>query len=158
MQLHASRVNHNLEPRLQAAVARNRAGERTVATAASSPDEISVVPIVGDLEAWCAHSEVPEGVTLGETDGGVVVTARLPLSRIHAIRQAPEVDGMKAAQPLSRMLGATVPEIGADPEALPADLRCSGGEGVIVGIVDYGADATHRNVRRGDGSTRFLAV
>jgi Subtilase family len=158
MQLHASRVNHNLEPRLQAAVARHRAGERTVATAASSPDEISVVALVSDLEAWRAHSEVREGVTLGKTDGGVVVTARLPLGRIDAIRDAPEVDGMKAAQPLSRMLGATVRELGADPAALPADLRCSGGEGVIVGIVDYGADIAHRNIRRGDGSTRLLAL
>lgn len=159
MQLHPSDVYGGMEPRLQAAVARHRSGERTVATAASSSDEIAVIALVADVDAWHDHSEVGSGVTLGEAEGGIVVTARVPIERVDVLRQAPEVLSMKAAQPLSRMLHATVPEIEADDASRPPGLEGpAGGEGVIVGIVDMGADVAHGNFRNADGSSRILAL
>ena len=156
MELRTTDVYADMEPRLQAAVARHRAGARTVATAASSPDEIGVIALVTDVDEWRAHSEVREGVAVGETADGVIVTARLPISRIDAIRQSPEVRSMKAAQPLRRMLSATLADLGTDE--LPAGLLSVRGAGAIVGVVDYGADFAHRNFQRPDGTTRILAL
>jgi hypothetical protein len=158
MELQEANVYVEMEPRLQAAVARHRSGHRTMATAATSPDEIGVIALVADLDAWRSRSDVREGVTLGETDRGTLVTARVPIGRIDAIRQATEVRSMKAAQQLSRMLQDTVREIGAGPGALPVGVHSTGGAGAIVGVIDSGADFAHRNFRHLVGTTRLLAL
>jgi len=156
--LEQTNIYAEMDPRLQRVLDRRQRGMRTLATASSSADEIAVIALVSDLPVWRERSDVRVGATIGQTDGGWLVTARVPISRIEAIRQAGVVKSMKAAQPLRPVLGATVPEIEATPSSLPAGLLSNGGEGAIVGVVDSGADFAHRNFRNADGSTRLIAV
>ncbi len=151
-----SNIYAAMDPRLQRALDRYRRGMRTVATAASTSEEVGVVGLVSDLPTWRERTEVKEGATIGETDRGWLVTARVPMARLEAVRQAPEVESLKAAQPLRPMLSATVPEINAVPSNLPGD--SSGSAEAIVGIVDFGCDFAHGNFRRPDGSTRLLGL
>jgi subtilisin family serine protease len=147
-----------MDPRLQRVLDRRQRGMRTLATASSGAEEIGVIALVSDLQAWRERSDVREGATIGQTGRGWLVTARVPIARIETIRQAGIVKSMKAAQPLRPALSATVPEIEAAPPSLPAGLLSSGGEGAVVGIVDSGADFAHRNFLNADGSTRLIAL
>jgi subtilisin family serine protease len=56
------------------------------------------------------------------------------------------------------MLSATTEEMLAQPALLPAGHQTNGGDGVVVGIIDYGCDFAHKNFRNKDGSTRLLAI
>ncbi len=158
MYLESTDVYPRMDPRLQWAVERSRRGLRTRATASSDEAEIGVLVLVDDPDEFAARNDVRLGAVIGEVDGGWLVTARVPLDRIEAIRQADGVRSMKAAQPLRPQLGATVPEIEADPAALPPGSLAAGGAGVVVGIIDSGADFAHRNFLRPDGSTRLVAL
>ena len=157
MYLERTDIYTEMDPRLQRILERRSRGLRTRATASSAADEISVVALVSDLEAWRARSDVREGATLAETGEGWLVTARIPMARIETVRRATEVVSLKPAQPLRPMLSATVAEIEAAPAALPAS-AATGGAGAVVGIVDFGADFAHENFRASDGSTRLLAL
>jgi len=158
MYLESADIYPGMDPRLQRAVDRRRRGMRTLATASSDEDEIGVLVLVEDTDGFAARGGVRLGAVIGEVDGGWLVTARVPLGRIEAIRQADGVRSMKAAQTLRPMLDATVPEIRAEPAALPAGSLAAGGAGVLVGLIDSGADFAHRNFLRPDGSTRLVAI
>ncbi len=145
MYLESADIYPGMDPRLQRAVDRRRRGMRTLATASSDEDEIGVLVLVEDTDRFAARGDVRLGAVIGEVDGGWLVTARVPL-------------GMKAAQTLRPMLDATVPEIRAEPAALPAGSLAAGGAGVLVGLIDSGADFAHRNFLRPDGSTRLVAI
>jgi subtilisin family serine protease len=158
MYLETTDIYSQMDPRLQRAVDRRRRGMRTMATASSDEGEIGVLVLVDDTDRFAARGDVRLGAVIGEVDGGWLVTARVPLGRIEAIRQADGVRSMKAAQPLRPVLRATVPEIEADPASLPEGSLTAGGAGVVVGIIDSGADFAHRNFLRPDGSTRLVAL
>ncbi|MFI7062625.1 S8 family peptidase [Kribbella sp. NPDC050124] len=147
-----------MDPRLQRAVERRQRGLRTLATASSDEAEIGVLVTVDDADRFYERTDVRRGAVIGEVDGGWLVTARVPLSRIEVIRQADGVRSMKSAQRLRPLLDATVPEIEADPASLPSGSLAGGGEGVMVGVIDSGADFVHGNFRRSDGSTRLVAL
>ncbi|TCM37240.1 S8 family serine peptidase [Kribbella sp. VKM Ac-2568] len=158
MYLETTDIYARMDPRLQRAVERRRRGMRTVATASSDEAEIGVLVLVEDTEQFAARGDVRLGAVIGEVDGGWLVTARVPLGRIETIRQAEGVRSMKSAQPMRPVLNATVPEIEADQAALPPGSLAAGGAGVVVGIIDSGADFAHRNFLRPDGSTRLVAL
>ena len=158
MYLDDADIYPDMDPRLQQALDRRGRGWRTVATASSGSDEIGVVALVEDVAGWVARSDVRPGAVVGEVDGGWLVTARVPLSRVERVRRADGVRSLKPAQPLHPVLQATVPEIEAAPAALPAGTLAAGGAGVLVGFVDSGADIAHRNLMRPDGSTRLVAL
>jgi subtilisin family serine protease len=156
--LEETNIYADMDPRLQRVLERRQRGLRTLETAATSSDEIGVIALVRDLQAWRERGDVREGATLGETGAGWLVTARVPIARVEAIRQAETVRSLKAAQPLRPVLSATVPEINATPPQLPDGLLTVGGEQAVVGVVDFGADFAHGNFRRSDGSTRLTAI
>lgn len=158
MYLESADIYSRMDPRLQRALDLRQRGRRTVATAASDEDEIGVLVLVEDTDRFAARGDVRLGAVIGAVDGDWLVTARVPLDRVAAIRQADGVRSMKPAQPLRPMLHATVPEIQAEPAALPTGSLADGGAGVLVGIVDSGADFAHRNFLRPDGSTRLVAL
>jgi subtilisin family serine protease len=152
-------VSPDLDPRLQWWVARRRAGENKAATASTSANEVAVIARVTQPSKWEALSEVRAPGVIGRTsDKQTIVTGRIPITRVEAVRRQPFVKSLKAAQDLERQLDATIQETKARPADLPAGHRASGGEGVVVGIIDYGGDFAHQNFRRADGTTRLLAL
>jgi subtilisin family serine protease len=158
MQLDETDIFPEMDPRLQYAADRRNRGFTTVATASSDADEIGVIALVNSVEAFAGRTDVRVGAEIGPTDGGTIVTARVPLSRVEQVRRADGVVSLKAVQPLRPLLSATVSEINAAPAALPPDSLASGGAGVVVGIVDSGLDIAHQNFIDQAGHTRVEAI
>jgi subtilisin family serine protease len=130
-----------------------------VATASTQTDEIAVIARVTEPEPWEELSEVRTPTRIGRTEAnGWIVTGRIPIARIEAVREQPFVQSLKAAQDLAPQLIATSAEIGSLDANLPAGHQAAGGGSVIVGIIDYGGDFAHENFRRMDGSTRLLTL
>lgn len=159
MYLEQTDIYQAMDPKLQRVLDRRQRGLRTLATGSSSADEIGVIALVSDRDAWRDLSEVREGAELAQLDGGDwLVTGRIPMSRIEIVRRTQGLKSLKAAQPLWPCLKATVEDIKAAPSALPPAQRSSGGAGVIIGIIDSGADFAHQNFQNSDGSTRIAAL
>lgn len=147
----------NLDPRLQRLLALRSGGESTPATASSMPGEIPVVALVTDVRAWLDLSEVRAGAHIGGTDEAVV-TGRIPLGRVEAVRANPFVRSLKAARQLRPALDASVRETCADPGSLGTGRHSEGGAGAVVGIIDFGCDFQHDNFRESGGGTRLEAL
>ncbi|MFI5958156.1 S8 family peptidase [Cryptosporangium sp. NPDC051539] len=148
-----------MDPRLQRLVALRQEGGTKPATVSTNTNEVAVIAKVSDKAAFEAIPGVRPGVQIGDRaeDGTVILTARIPIAQLDHARRQDFVVSLKAAQRLSPQLGATTEEIGARPEAL-SEGQWTGGEGVIVGIVDSGGDFVHRNFRTAGGTTRLLAL
>jgi hypothetical protein len=150
-----------MDPRLQRIVAHRNHGVLAEATASSGVDEIAVIAKVTNAAAWEALSEVRASARIGEPDPGdgtMIVTGRIPVVRVEAVRALGFVTSLKAARPLQPALAAGVTETGAAPDLLPSGTLSNGGKGVVVGIVDYGCDFAHRNFHHLDGRTRLLSI
>lgn len=147
----------SMDPRLQRARARMASGARRIASASTATDEIAVIAKVSDLAAWEQLTDVRTGEVLGGVDreGGAIVTARIPIKRIDAVRQQPFVTSLKAAQRVHKQLAATTQETLSRPKDLQFPAT---GKDVVVGVVDFGGDFAHRNFRKAGGSTRLLAL
>ncbi|MBL9176347.1 MAG: S8 family serine peptidase, partial [Verrucomicrobiales bacterium] len=115
---------------------------------------------VTDVAAWEALSEVKPGARLdgAGAQAEAIVTGRIPLSRVEAVRQQPFVVSLKAARVLRRTLAETVPGVEATVAKLPAGHKSAGGKGVVVGVVDFGCDFAHRNFLGSTGKTRLLGI
>lgn len=144
-----------MDPRLQRMVMRQNQGDAKTAGTSTGSDEVVVVAKVNDLAAWEALSEVRTGLAI-PGDDYTIVTARVPISRLEALRTLPFVLSLKLSRPVTTSLDATTRETGAS--ALPAGSLAAGGSGVLVGVVDFGCDFAHRNFRRADGTTRLKAI
>ncbi|HEX4961831.1 MAG TPA: S8 family peptidase, partial [Thermoanaerobaculia bacterium] len=154
-----TRVRSDLDPRLQLLVARRQAGMVKLASTSTAVDEVAVVARVSNYPDWEALSEVREPTLIGETpDTTSIVTGRVPVRRIEAVRSQPFVLSLKAGRDLRPMLSATTQETGARPALLPAGSLTNGGAGVVVGVIDYGGDFAHQNFRRADSTTRLLTL
>jgi hypothetical protein len=154
------KVRPNMDPRLQRVVMRMQQGIRKLPTSSTSEDEVAVVAKVTDVASWEALSEVRVGIVIesGDGDGTAVVTGRIPVGRVEYVREQPFVKSLKAAQSLRPNLDKTIAETGALTNVLPSGHMADGGQGVVVGIVDFGCDYLHDNFRNPDGSTRILAI
>jgi subtilisin family serine protease len=148
-----------MDPRLQRAVVRSRQGIIKLPSSSTDVDEVAVVATVTDPVAWESLSEVRMGATIGTDDSGqTMVTGRIPVSRIEAVRTQPFVTSLKASQRLQPVLDRTIAEIGARRDLLPSGNLTDGGRGAIVGVIDFGCDFAHQNFRKSDGTTRILAI
>lgn len=150
-----------MDPRLQRIMTERQFGVTQPATASSDADEVPVLALVDDAEAWRGMSEVRPGTEIAASDGmgeGWIVTGRIPAGRIEAVRSAPFVRSLKAAHPLHPTLREGVAETGARPDLLPGGTLSNGGQGVVIGIIDYGCDFAHRNFIRAGGKTRLLSI
>lgn len=150
----------SMDPRLQRACLMRRQGIRKRASSSTASDETAVVAKVNDLSAWEALSEVRIGETLGDrdSDGTWVVTARIPLQRVEAVRSQSFVLSLKAAHIVRPSLVKTTEETLARVSQLPAGHKVEGGKGVVVGIVDFGCDFAHKNFISSSGKTRIKAI
>jgi subtilisin family serine protease len=158
MNLEKTSIYSDIDPYFQRLLEKRESGLTAPATASTVEDEVAVIARVSSLEDWESMSEVLIGSTIGEVGEGILVTGRIPVSRIEAVRQAPCVLSLKPAQSLRPMLSATIEETDSRADLLPADATGNQGEGVIVAIVDYDCDFMHENFRNADGTTRLLGI
>lgn len=153
-------VMPGLDPYLQRAISRIHRGIRKMPTSSTGEDEVAVIARVTDVGAWEGLSEVRVGARIGPASdaGSTLVTARIPVTRVEAVRQQPFVKSLKAAQRLRPHLNMTTEETGARPNLLPKGHLADGGKTAIVGIVDFGFDFAHKNFRNSDDSSRALVI
>jgi subtilisin family serine protease len=152
-------VYTQLDPRLQRLLDRRDRGLTSPVTSSTERGQVAVIARVTSFEAWEAISEVRTGAQLGEAeDGSSIVTGRLPVSRIEAVRENEAVLSLKAAQRLRPILAASTRETNGTADLLPPDAKGGQGTGVIVGLVDFGCDFAHQNFRNDDGTTRLLGI
>jgi subtilisin family serine protease len=144
----------DLDPRLQEAILAARADQPPDrAVSHEADDGRLVVDVIAKLAD--PTTDVP-GLNAVRTIGSLV-TGTVAVEDIESVRAHPNVASLKSATEVRPQLGSSVREI----EATPAQLAALGagpvnGEGVIVGIVDFGFDIRHRNLRHTDGTTRLL--
>lgn len=152
-------ITTSMDPRLQLILARRRAGMTRQASASTDADEIGVIARTSDPSKWIERTDVRDAVIIGATDSGeTIVTGRILIHRIELIRGLSFITSLKAAVPFRPMLEATTQETNSQPTQLPTGHHTSGGNGVVVGIVDYGCDFAHQNFRKANGSTRVLTI
>ncbi len=159
-QLAATKIDRQMDPLLQQYVAFNRTGRKLDASFSTTEDEIAVIARVSDTDAWIGLSEVRVGAEIGPAQDGesTIVTGRIPVQRIEAVRGQDFIKSLKAARGLNPVLHATVEETGAAADQLPQGSLANSGAGVVVGIVDYGCDFAHRNFRDDNGDSRIEAL
>ncbi len=154
-----SSANPAMDPRLQLLVTQMRSGVAKTASVSTAENEVAVVARVTDPGGWTNLSEVRDATVIGMTsDGTTIVTGRIPVSRIETIRNLPSVQSLKAAQSLRPMLASATAETEAQPAKLPPGNLGNGGQGVVLGVVDYGGDFVHKNFRKSNGKSRLLSI
>lgn len=151
----------DIDPRLQRVIEKSQReiDVREVDTAVEK--EISVIAKVKDVEAWNTIPGVRQtnDIALAPDKSGRIVTAKVTITELENIRQSPGVLSLKAARPIKPLLNKTTEEILAKSDFLPPSIaKDQGGQGVVVGIVDFGCDFAHQNFRNHDKSTRILAL
>ena len=87
---------------------------------------------------------------------GAIVTGRLRLHDIASVRADPNVLSLKASRGFGVSTDPTVPTSEA-ASVLPGNSGVVG-QGVVVGVIDWGCDFAHANFRRTDGGTRLLCL
>ncbi len=150
-------VATNLDPKLQKAILQSRSGQDIDPTLAhtSLAGEVLI-----DVLARVRNPtvDVPGLKTVRVI--GDIVTGTVNINDLEGVRGDPNVISLKGARKVRPELRFSVPEIRATQQqltdVLPGTLGAVNGEGVIVGVVDYGCDFVHNNFRNADGSTRIL--
>jgi subtilisin family serine protease len=160
LSLVSSPIATAMDGRLQLAILNQRAGKESLPTSSSEAGEIPVLARVDSVDKWENAPEVHAGATVGRAEaGGTIVTGRVGIASLEKLRADPNVRSLKAAQTIVPNLAATVAALKvAPPTAPPAVAQARDGDGVIVGIVDFGCDFAHRNFRNADGTSRILAL
>jgi len=140
-----------MDPKLQRAQARKKQWQKG--------KEFAVAARVSNVREWDRIPHVKHRSVLGQArQGGFIVTGRVEVEGIAAVRRAPGVLSLKASRPLRPQLESTVASMRVRPDLLPRGARPRGGAGVVVGIIDAGGDFAHPNFRNEDGSTRLLSL
>ncbi|MEA5595409.1 S8 family peptidase [Rivularia sp. UHCC 0363] len=149
----------DIDPRLQRLIQRRRRGLSTPLTASTEVGEIAVIAKVNDIQAWRSLSEVREGTEIINTaSGDVIVTARVPVSRLQFVRTSHCVVSLQASQALQLTVdNFDFEEVLTTPNFVQLDSTIQGRD-VVVGVIDVGCDFVHKNFRHPDGSTRILAL
>lgn len=148
-----------MDARLMLAVINRRRGKQALSIASASANEVAVVARVVDAALWRELPDVFPGAELGLThDGFTIVTGRVAIDRIEAVRADATVCSLKASQLVRPQLDATTRTMRVQANLLPHGVKPKGGAGVVVGIVDFGGDFAHRNFRKANGKTRLLAI
>ncbi|NJM21942.1 MAG: S8 family peptidase [Richelia sp. RM1_1_1] len=149
----------DIDPRLQRLIQRRRRGISTPPTASTEVGEVAVIAKVNDIQAWRSLSEVREGAEIGSTSAGdIIVTARVPVSRLQSVRTSPCVISLQASQALQLTVDQSFGEGLISRNLIQVDSSGQQGKNVVVGIIDVGCDFVHKNFRHSDGSTRILAL
>lgn len=148
-----------MDARLMLAVINRQRGKQALSITSANSNEVAVVARVADTALWRELPDVLPGAQLGLTpDGSAIVTGRVAIDRIEAVRAEAVVRSLKASQLVRPQLEATTRTMRVRADLLPADVKPKGGAGTVVGIVDFGGDFAHSNFRKANGKTRLLAI
>ena len=148
-----------MDARLMLAIINRERGKQALSITSASSNEVAVVARVADAALWRELPDVLPGAQLGMTpDGSAIVTGRVAIDRIEAVRADAAVRSLKASQLVRPQLEATTRTMRVRADLLPAGVKPKGGAGAVVGIVDFGGDFAHRNFRKANGKTRLLAI
>jgi len=148
-----------MDARLMLAVINRERGKQALSITSASSNEVAVVARVADAALWRELPDVLPGAQLGMTpDGSVIMTGRVAIDRIEALRAEAVVRSLKASQLVRPQLEATTRTMRVRADLLLAGVKPKGGAGAVVGIVDFGGDFAHRNFRKVNGKTRLLAI
>ncbi len=159
MRFEWTNIFSDIDPRLQRLIQRRHRGLSTPPTASTEVGEVAVIAKVNDIKAWRSMSEVREGAEIASTPNGeIIVTGRVPVSRLQSVRTSPCVISLQASQPLQLTIEDTFEEKTVHPNNIVVDSSGEQGRNVIIGIIDVGCDFAHKNFRHSDGTTRILAL
>ncbi|AFY56355.1 subtilisin-like serine protease [Rivularia sp. PCC 7116] len=162
MRFECTDIFADIDPRLQRLIQRRRRGLSTPPTASTEVGEVAVIAKVNDVRAWRSMTEVREGAEVGSTpNGDIIVTARVPVSRLQSVRTSPCVVSLEASQNLqltTEDLTPQSPSLVGKGENWQSETTQQKGKNAVVGIIDVGCDFVHQNFRHPDGSTRILAL
>jgi subtilisin family serine protease len=160
MKMELIEPNVHLDPRLQVTLDRYARNTMRTTPMSNALGDLAVLAVVSDPKVYEERTDLRLVSKLGKTRDGKnwIVTARVPLSRVAAVRADPRIVSLKGGQQMGPLLHATVSEILAGPVKLPPDGNSRLGKGVVVGIIDYGCDFAHRNFQNPDGTTRIEAL
>ncbi|CUB45867.1 S8 family peptidase [Bacillus cereus] len=151
----------NIDSRLQRIIKQNQEKEDKHAVGTAADREIPVIAKVKDIDAWNALPGVLQtnDISVAPDKSGRIVTAKVSINELENIRQSSNVLSLKAATPTRPLLHKTIEETESRKDLLPpSTAKDHGGEGVVVGIVDFGCDFAHENFQNQDKSTRLLAI
>jgi subtilisin family serine protease len=148
-------VLNDLDPHLQDIIIARQTGRAVDSSLVQmSADGTSRVDVIAKLKD--PDADVPGFDAVRRM--GDIVTGTVDVDQIEAVRQNPNVVSLKRATILHPTLGTSVSEIEGSRMVI-TNLNNGTpitGNGVIVGIVDFGFDFVHPNFRNPDGSTRAL--
>ena len=119
----------------------------------AADDEVSVILRLVDPD------RAPERVRLVAQFGAIAI-ARVRRADIRRVRLDPATLSLKAPRRYSADVEPGSAELlaqGAQDERRPPDLSVTG-RGVVVGMLDWGCDFAHSDLRHPDGRTRLLAL
>ncbi|MDM5223536.1 S8 family peptidase [Peribacillus sp. NJ11] len=154
-------ISTNIDPRLQRIIEQSQREVDTRTFETDAESKVSVIAKVKDVEAWSALAGVHQtnDISIAPDKSGRIVTSKVSVNELENIRQSPGVLSLKATRPVKPLLNKTTEEIEAGSDFLPpGTAKEHGGEGIVVGLVDYGCDFVHQNFRNQDNSTRILAL
>lgn len=119
----------------------------------SSDDEVSVIVRLRD------SGKPPPGVRI-VTRFGDIATARIPRSTIADVWADDNTVSLKAPRTYQPDIESL--DSDSEPEAPNDERRTDGlaatGRGVVIGVVDWGCDFAHPDLRHPDGRTRLLGL
>ena len=139
-------------------------GIHKLGTTSTLPDHVAVIAKVDNVDQFtklikCDAKDLVE-IKNPDDDKLAIVTARLKANEedIESLRNQPCVRSLKAARRIQPYLDRTIGDAHLYSDHLLTSHEGNGGEGVIIGIVDFGLDFVHRNLRNSNGTTRILAL
>ncbi|PFZ68062.1 peptidase S8 [Bacillus toyonensis] len=156
-----TQIPSSIDPRLQRIIEQSQRELEIQAVSTDAVKNVSVIAKVKDIDEWNRIPGVLQTnpISSAPDKSSQIVTAKVAMNELEAIRQSSTVISLKAPRPVQPLLKKTTEEIAARSNLLPSGVaRDHGGQGVIVGIIDFGCDFVHKNFRNQDGSTRILNI
>lgn len=120
---------------------------------------VPVIARIRNLSAWEGFPNLGRGATI--PDGNEwIVTGRIRPGDVGTMRTLDGVISLKLSRFVHTTLAATQEVLGLSGSGTPitSSTAKQGGEGVVMGVVDYGADFVHRNFRDAQGRSRIVSI
>jgi subtilisin family serine protease len=99
------------------------------------------------------------GIEVNTVAGGWL-TARCPLGLLTALYEIPGVERVQVSERCQPLLDLSVADAGVSSVRTvgPTDITGQTGQGVVLGLVDTGADLHHADLQNANGSTRIVLL
>lgn len=152
----------SIDPSIQKHLLCKDAGQPIKQFVSSPPNRIPVIARVKNCEAWKNHPKVQPGIVIPDPEivGTYFVTGRVLVEDLVTLRQDTDlIITLKAARSLTPSLHQTNANLGIKPDSeVPSELLEQAGEGVMIGVVDFGIDFMQPGFRHPNGETRINAI